>query len=668
MLTLLLALYLDADAGGVPQLRHAQSGQPSVRGLRLGGLFPLFKTKLAGFSADSSGHERQAAFLMAVRELNARTQIDALSRDPKDRELKRWLAANGVQIEYVVRDSKRDSAEALFGALHVLQNGSMVCDAIVGPASSSPAVAVSYVAGKMQTPVMSYSATSPKLSEAKLYEYFLRTPPSDAVSTEAWGDILASVLGWKQVAIVAGSDAYGVSGAQAFRTQAVKNSISVVADVSISEDATDFTDQLQILSKANSRVVWMIAQTELSRRFVLAAHAAGVLRPGVTVLGADATDQAFRRLSADEATRSIVTGAFGLVSARSRDAVIKDAWFARWREQRPPDCGRDTDSAGRLLWQQDHDEDPSTPDKCNAPSFTKAAGPDDVNSYAFYAYDATYAMAHAFKALFSDETSESFKTSKVVGRELRERLLDPSLKFTGLTGDVYFSNGASSADKAGQGDRVGAAFELFNYNGRAATASHVGTWVNDGGVKTQVGRFQDIVITQGKLNSAFAPNAQIWIHDTCAVIKKLHHNCVVCPADLSKIYIAIVVALIFVLMVMMWIIVLTQRKGTRGYEAGKEQDFGPTILFKSFITWVQTMAMVATFDIDWPSFIHIYLNSASGAGYLSETLRLVDDARARLDQMVFDDTSAALRERFLRKIEDEAAHLESEFCFLFNGL
>ena len=52
----------------------AAAGVPQV--LRIGGLFPIFKTEetTPKFDSDGSGPERQAGFLMAVRELNNRNQ------------------------------------------------------------------------------------------------------------------------------------------------------------------------------------------------------------------------------------------------------------------------------------------------------------------------------------------------------------------------------------------------------------------------------------------------------------------------------------------------------------------------------------------------------------------------------------------------------------------
>ena len=85
----------------------AAAGVPQV--LRIGGLFPIFKTEetTPKFDSDGSGPERQAGFLMAVRELNNRTAIpeqdwNSAGHHGKDAALKRWLRDHGVAIKVLV--------------------------------------------------------------------------------------------------------------------------------------------------------------------------------------------------------------------------------------------------------------------------------------------------------------------------------------------------------------------------------------------------------------------------------------------------------------------------------------------------------------------------------------------------------------------------------------
>ena len=122
----------------------AAAGVPQV--LRIGGLFPIFKTEetTPKFDSDGSGPERQAGFLMAVRELNNRTAIpeqdwNSAGHHGKDAALKRWLRDHGVAIKVLVRDSKRDQASALFAAHDLLQDSGSGSGS--GSATGEPPVA-----------------------------------------------------------------------------------------------------------------------------------------------------------------------------------------------------------------------------------------------------------------------------------------------------------------------------------------------------------------------------------------------------------------------------------------------------------------------------------------------------------------------------------------------
>jgi ABC-type branched-subunit amino acid transport system substrate-binding protein len=112
--------------------------------LRLGGLFPVF-TSAPPYNGDSSGNQRQAAFLMAVKEINANPSI----------------LPNTV-IKVFVRDSKRSEQKALYGAMRLVRDDKV--DAIVGCASSGPSMVAARIANENQVPMVSYSSTRHALS------------------------------------------------------------------------------------------------------------------------------------------------------------------------------------------------------------------------------------------------------------------------------------------------------------------------------------------------------------------------------------------------------------------------------------------------------------------------------------------------------------------------
>lgn len=83
--------------------------------------------------------------------------------------------------------------------------------AVVGGASSSISTSVSTVFSTDNIPQISYSSTSPTLSNKDVYRTFFRTIPSDLYQAKAIADIL-QYFKWTYVSIVVSDDEYGRNG------------------------------------------------------------------------------------------------------------------------------------------------------------------------------------------------------------------------------------------------------------------------------------------------------------------------------------------------------------------------------------------------------------------------------------------------------------------------
>ena len=148
-----------------------------VAEVRIGALVPIFRASTG--QKDTSGVRRFSSFYMAVSEINNKSDgVDD------------WLLPN-TRLSFALRDSKRDDSAAFFGALALTREvfSGEGCSAIVGAASSGPSEAAAVVASRLQTPQISYSSTSPLLSDGLAYPYFLRTCPSDAFQARAIVDV-----------------------------------------------------------------------------------------------------------------------------------------------------------------------------------------------------------------------------------------------------------------------------------------------------------------------------------------------------------------------------------------------------------------------------------------------------------------------------------------------
>lgn len=82
---------------------------------------------------------------------------------------------------------------------------------VIGPGYSYEAVHITPFLNLFEIPLISYSATSPDLSDKKKYNYFSRTAPSDVFQVPAIIDLLVH-FNWTYVSILYTDESYGKEG------------------------------------------------------------------------------------------------------------------------------------------------------------------------------------------------------------------------------------------------------------------------------------------------------------------------------------------------------------------------------------------------------------------------------------------------------------------------
>ena len=418
---------------------------------KLGGLFPRFKLSN---SLDGSGVQRLAAFMLAVEEINNSTTI-----------------LPSTQIAVYVRDSKRDSGTAFFEALTLAQTNGV--SAIVGPASSGPCASAALVTTKFKLPQISYSGTSPALSNAISYTHFMRTPPSDAFQSIAMASMMKRTFGWQNVVTVATADAYGSAGMAAFLRAASAEGINVLASVTYNEGTTNYLPNINLIkeragaSGVAPRLIVIFAQVETAGEFIKAGWDSGLITDATTIWGSDALKNAdlWTKTAGLEARH--LKGMFSMSASNGKGTPRYTGFAANYKRFTQGStagngagaCHPATDAAGNFLWQGDHDLNAATANECAGVDFP-AQTEDSLNSYAPYAYDATWAIARAADSLFKAGKST------ITGDELKAALLDLSME--GVSGLVEFSKGNATKDYEGQGDReTGAKYDVFNHDATA---------------------------------------------------------------------------------------------------------------------------------------------------------------------------------------------------------
>lgn len=93
---------------------------------------------------------------------------------------------------------------------------------VIGPTFSYEAVHVAKLLEVFEIPLISYFASSPKLSDKSKYLYFSRTIPSDTFQTKAIVDLL-KYFNWTYVSVLYSGESYGLTGFEALKQEAHKN-------------------------------------------------------------------------------------------------------------------------------------------------------------------------------------------------------------------------------------------------------------------------------------------------------------------------------------------------------------------------------------------------------------------------------------------------------------
>ena len=213
--------------------------------LYIGVLSQMFKTARNNYAYSMKGANRFAAVYMAIKEINDKT--DGIADD---------LLPN-TQIKFAYHDTHADSYFGFFDAANLVSNafGGKPISAVIGPAFSGVSAEVATVLERAEIPQISFSATSPALSNSTLYPYFMRTPPSDAFQGAAMADVVKNLMGYTAVATVNTATMYGSTGMGAFLNTATAIGLNVLTSVEFNPAQTDFSTQIATLRASGANVV-----------------------------------------------------------------------------------------------------------------------------------------------------------------------------------------------------------------------------------------------------------------------------------------------------------------------------------------------------------------------------------------------------------------------------
>ncbi len=225
----------------------------------------------------------------------------------------------GHPVEAVIVEVEYEPDVVLAAALRLVEEEGV--HAIVGPSSSAASLPVAeQVAAALGVPVISPSASSPKLTTAPDGDFFFRTAPSDLKQ----GPVLARLTeerGFANVGVIHRDDAWGRGLAEAFAA-AWRGPIVVVE---IDHEATTFVDALRRSARGGAEALVVLTFAEEAVPLLREAVAEGIYDRFMFGDGARSV------LLIEELGPALIGGMYGTAGAGVPESAAGAAWEAAWR-------------------------------------------------------------------------------------------------------------------------------------------------------------------------------------------------------------------------------------------------------------------------------------------------------------------------------------------------
>ena len=143
------------------------------------------------------------------------------------------------------------------------ENDTRTVIGVVGGASSKISMNINYIMNVYDIPQISYSSTSPSLSDKFNYRTFFRTIPPDTFQGKALADVIRH-FNWSYVSTVATSDDYGRLGIESFKQAAKEVNMCLAV-----EELFDKTLSLQATKDEIKRIVTTLKSETKAKVIVL---------------------------------------------------------------------------------------------------------------------------------------------------------------------------------------------------------------------------------------------------------------------------------------------------------------------------------------------------------------------------------------------------------------
>lgn len=233
---------------------------------RLGILVPLSNAQGA---KHTTWAKSAACGLLAVQHINDRTT--EISQDAAS-------FPDDFSLSYFIGDTSGIASTAMAKANDMTTR--LRTHIIVGPIESDESGAVALVAGITQTPVISFGATAPGLSDKLTYPFLSRTTISGAAIAEVIVKTCLQ-LGWKTIATIHQDDLWGSGLAKAVLSAAGLYGLRIVPTQKFAAgNQKSIFDAVQAVQTQGTRIVLVLARDQSLEHVAFAAEELGIIDRG----------------------------------------------------------------------------------------------------------------------------------------------------------------------------------------------------------------------------------------------------------------------------------------------------------------------------------------------------------------------------------------------------
>ncbi|KAL1810934.1 hypothetical protein ACET3Z_020999 [Daucus carota] len=354
---------------------------------------------------------------------------------------------HGTKLQVEMRNSNCSGFHGIIGAVQFMEADIV---AVIGPQSSEVANVMTIVANELQVPILSFGATDPSLS-ALQFPFLVRTTQSDLYQMTAVADIIDHYE-WKQVIAIFIDDDYGRNGVAALNDalEARRCKISHKAGIPPGHGVSrgDIMDILVKVAVMESRIIVLHVYPALGFTVFSVAQYLGMMNDGYVWIATDWLSSVLdSSLHLPTEKMDSMQGVL-VLRQHTPDSDRKKTFISRWTNLTDGSVG--------------------------------------LNTYALYAYDSVWLVAHAIDSFLNQGGRISFSNHSELhpgggnlhleamsvfdgGKLLLRDILQSDL--VGLTGQIKFN-----ADKS----LVNPAYDVINVIGTGFR--QIGYWSNYSGL------------------------------------------------------------------------------------------------------------------------------------------------------------------------------------------